>query len=155
MTGMPAGHIETFRAKLTPGNPDDCWEWPGSKNSHGYGHINRQVDGKQKTIATHRIAYALKNGPIPPGLVILHSCDNPACCNPNHLSAGTHQDNTDDKMAKGRHKVVTGHDHYESRFTPDQIQDIRADKATQEAIAAFYGVSQSTISRIKAGVCYK
>jgi hypothetical protein len=75
-----------------------CWEWTGALNNKGYGKLC--VNGKQ--IFAHRASYALHVGPIPPGSVICHLCDNPRCVNPDHLFAGTMLDNTRDMIAKGR-----------------------------------------------------
>jgi hypothetical protein len=75
-----------------------CWTWIGSRNRDGYGQF--KLNGK--LMRPHRVAYELAFGPIPPGAQILHSCDNPSCCNPNHLRTGTHQDNMDDKAERGR-----------------------------------------------------
>jgi hypothetical protein len=81
-----------------------CWEWLGAKDELGYGII--KVDGK--TMATHRLSYALTNGFIPNGLLVLHKCDNPSCCNPDHLFVGTQLDNVWDSINKGRH-ITFGH----------------------------------------------
>lgn len=75
-----------------------CWVWNGSKTLKGYGRTNFQ--GRKSH--AHRVSYKIFHGPIPEGLVIMHSCDNPPCCNPAHLSAGTHRDNVHDAIAKGR-----------------------------------------------------
>jgi hypothetical protein len=80
-----------------------CWEWQGYRNLEGYGRI-KAVGGIQ---GTHRVAYRLTKGEIPDGLVVMHSCDNPPCCNPAHLSLGTPLDNNNDKVRKGRHHVPT------------------------------------------------
>jgi hypothetical protein len=78
-----------------------CWLWTGAKNPFGYGNIGGER-GVPKNINTHRAAYELYVGPIPPGMVVMHSCDRPACFNPAHLSVGTPRDNTQDMIRKGR-----------------------------------------------------
>ncbi len=81
----------------------DCWIWTGSINRYGgYGQF---WDGKRSHNA-HRYAYILVHNIIPPGLVVMHACDNPAYVNPAHLSLGTYKDNTMDMMRKGRHTTV-------------------------------------------------
>lgn len=77
----------------------DCLEWTGSLDKNGYGKL--KVQGKQ--YYTHRIAYQLGYGLDPKELFVCHKCDNPKCVNPQHLFLGTHQDNMDDMLRKGRH----------------------------------------------------
>jgi len=88
---------ERFAAKLAR-RPSGCLEWTGAHQPFGYGHMwfNGAVVG------THRIAWVLANGPIPDGLQVCHTCDNPPCCEPTHLWLGTTQENTADMVAKGR-----------------------------------------------------
>jgi hypothetical protein len=77
----------------------DCWEWQGSRHHQWrYGHF--KLNGK--TVAAHRVAWEITNGDIPKGLVVCHVCDNPPCCNPNHLFLGTVAENNLDKKNKGR-----------------------------------------------------
>lgn len=76
----------------------DCWLWGGQVNPSGYGAIS--VEGKPKGV--HRVSYALFKGPIELGKLVMHSCDKPLCWNPDHLSVGTHADNTADMVRKGR-----------------------------------------------------
>lgn len=79
--------------------PNGCLEWTGDTNAGGYGVI--RVDGKQPL--THRFAWELTHGPIPPGIRVLHHCDNPPCCDAEKcLFLGTDADNVGDMMAKGR-----------------------------------------------------
>lgn len=81
---------------------DGCWEWPLSRNPEtGYGQF--MVRAVPMTLDTaHRYSYQVFVGPIPPGLLACHSCDNPGCFNPEHLFAGTYGDNVRDMFDKGR-----------------------------------------------------
>ncbi len=75
-----------------------CWRWTGEKRTGGYGYI--EVAGKAMRV--HRVAYEVLVGPIPKGLVVMHSCDQRDCINPAHLSLGTIADNNRDMRRKGR-----------------------------------------------------
>lgn len=77
-----------------------CWYWTGAKNNRGYGNVRIA----SKYLLAHRVSYAIAYG-IPDDMNVLHKCDNPACVRPNHLFLGTHQDNMDDMVAKGRAKA--------------------------------------------------
>ena len=80
-------------------NPETgCWEWQGAMYPNGYGAL--KVDGK--VIGAHRVSYEAFTCDIPQGMFVLHSCDNRRCCNPAHLSVGTHSDNMRDMHAKNR-----------------------------------------------------
>lgn len=137
---------ERFWEKVSVRGADECWTWTGAQ-SKGYGQF--KIDGAQ--MAAHRVAWVLKRGPIPAGLDVLHACDNRRCVNPNHLSVGTCQENTDDKMAKGRHRVGDKR----GRLTPALAEEVRSryqeSGVTQMELAAEYGVTQPTIARILAG----
>jgi CxxC motif-containing protein len=97
---LPAEERLWAKTDKTPGHgPNgDCWLWTGSHRSTGYG----QLSIKDKPVHVHRLSWILANGPIPAGLLIMHSCDTPLCVNPAHLSPGTHQENVDDMRKKGR-----------------------------------------------------
>jgi HNH endonuclease/Zinc-binding dehydrogenase len=77
--------------------PDGCWLWKDGRATTGYGYL--RADGRGKL--AHRVAYELTSGAIPPGLVVRHDCDTPACVNPAHLRLGTHAENMQD-MARRR-----------------------------------------------------
>ena len=79
----------------------DCWLWTGSLNATGYGTIGKGGRGNGIYLA-HRVSFELHHGPIPDGLFVIHSCDNPPCVNPAHLRAGTSRDNMQDAISRGR-----------------------------------------------------
>lgn len=85
-----------------------CWLWEGSKYSNGYGWI--KVFGR--VVSAHRFSHELHNGPIEEGEHILHSCDVKHCVNPDHLRAGTHQENMSEAAARGRMRSGKSHPMY-------------------------------------------
>jgi hypothetical protein len=95
----PRDQPETVRFWLHVNTADDCWLWNDGRRPDAYGSFHRD-DGKM--VGAHRFSYELANGPIPAGLHVLHSCDNPPCVNPAHLSVGTRLDNMRDMIRKGR-----------------------------------------------------
>jgi len=96
---MAGGEMKRFWSKVDIKGPDECWNWTGAKNNTNYGSF--YLEGK--LIGAHRMAYMLSNGNIDDKLMVLHSCDNPLCCNPSHLRQGTHVDNVHDTMNKKRY----------------------------------------------------
>ena len=69
---------------------DDCWEWAGAHDNHGYSKTSFEY----RDMAAHRVAYELVVGPIPEGLTIDHLCRNRGCVNPAHLEPVTQRENT-------------------------------------------------------------
>jgi HNH endonuclease len=76
----------------------DCWEWQGSRLPSGYG--NMSVEGQR--FYAHRLSVLLSGRTIPKGMVVMHSCYNPPCVRPSHLSVGTTAENRRDCADKGR-----------------------------------------------------
>jgi len=98
-----------------------CLEWQGGKIPDGYGCV--KCDGKNEL--THRVAWVLVNGPIPNGLDVLHKCDNPSCCDPEHLFLGTHLDNMHDRNQKGRSTALKGEHNGRAKLSAADVLYIR------------------------------
>lgn len=79
-----------------------CWEWTGTRNRQGYGVVCVAIGKVPTGIPAPRLQWMHCRGEIPAGLVVMHTCDNPCCVNPDHLVIGTTQDNLADMRAKGR-----------------------------------------------------
>lgn len=102
---------------------DECWPWLASRIRSGYGQLG--VGGT--VLRSHRLSYAIHYSD-PGTLFVIHSCDNPPCCNPKHLSAGTSADNTRDMVMKGRATKgpgLRGSQVGTSKWTEDQVLAIR------------------------------
>ena len=94
---------DRFWSKVRVSSPADCWEWVGGKTRDGYGLVgiqNSELVGKF-TVA-HRLSWYLHNGPIPTDTLVCHRCDNPPCCNPDHLFLSDRSGNMRDAYEKGR-----------------------------------------------------
>ncbi len=138
--------FEAYRQKIidnsVPEPNSGCWLWEKSIGNHGYG--NFCMHGTVMT-APRAAAKAFICAEIPPGVQVLHKCDNKLCVNPDHLELGTHQEN----MRQASDRGLT-RNQYGSVFSdPIKIARILADNRTQRQIAADYGVSQPVIQRIK------
>lgn len=120
--------------------PNGCWEWKKGKDYDGYGLTSFE----RKIIKAHRLAYLLKYGEIPQGMQVLHKCDNPPCCNPEHLMLGTTKDNMRDAHQKGRlagrgrnfgMTKRRGELHPTATITNEQAKEIRARFLAGEKVA--------------------
>ena len=131
-----------------------CWFWIGSKNTHGYGQMSLRGEVR----GAHRISYEIYVGPIPAGMCVCHSCDRPECVKPGHLFLGTHSDNIQDMLRKGRHKTGLGvYDFHkakevsEGKMTDRERHDakltLRGLGVSQEELSQIAGVHRVTVSR--------
>jgi hypothetical protein len=146
---MPSNHW--FWANVDVGDPDACWPWQRGKTPDGYGRLT--ILGR--FVLSHRLAYELAKGPLADGMQVLHSCDNPPCCNPAHLSEGTLLENQQDKWSKGRQSRLCGEEHGQAKLTRRKVRTMRAFYAArifkQPELADIYGISRSQVSRIIRG----
>lgn len=139
-----------FWEKVDVRGEDECWPWMAATISAGYGAISVY----QYARYAHRVAWMYANkADEPVGKVVMHSCDNRVCCNPRHLSAGTHSDNSQDMVRKNRawKPTVRGEDHPMAKLTEKQVIDIRSaldSGETATELAGKYGVSAAYIRRI-------
>ncbi len=145
------GFVKKFNSSLRGPTASGCMEWVGRTVELGYG----RVSWKRKSYFAHRIAWTLHNGPIPRGLFVCHKCDNPPCCNPEHLFIGTPKDNQVDCISKGRKPYVGGTRKSNARLTDDIVREIRASPSTQRELASKFGVTQSIIWLAKTGKTWK
>ena len=134
-----------------------CWEWKGARHKTGYpyGQVGAKcADGTTRSMVAHRLAYTVWVGPIPEGLIVMHSCDNPPCLNPAHLSTGTQTDNMRDMAEKGRDRH-TGSKNPRAVLNEAQVAEIRAmhvpGKYGYQRLADDFNVSKATVAGIIAG----
>jgi hypothetical protein len=157
------GTQEWFWSQVLPDQgPKDCAIWTGRYQSEGYGIATHKFTGHKDKPAS-RVSYQLAIGPIPPGKLACHTCDNRPCCRPDHVFPGTHQDNMDDMWAKGR--AYRGANHPNAILTEAQVREIyrRARKGRWQgaegekwtALAREFGVSILTISAIVRGQTWR
>lgn len=123
-----------------------CWEWTGQRKKDRFDYGLLWIG--QGVKRAHRVSYEVHKGPIPEGLDILHSCDNPPCINPDHLSVGTRGENCTD--AASRDRFPLNEKHHNTKLTVEQVKEIREYDGdfTQAELAKLYGVHQSLINRI-------
>lgn len=122
-----------------------CWLWTGATDKDGYGTVKLRGRRVEKA---HRLAYRLAHGDIELGKMVCHRCDNPRCCNPDHLFLGTAKDNKADCVAKGRHVKGEGL-YWKAKLTEHDVRAIRGDHRNSYQIADQYGVSAVLIQQIR------
>lgn len=138
-----SGPVPAHRPELGP-----CWVWRGKLNDAGYGIFTVGKRGYR----SHRISWALLHGQ--PELHVLHKCDNPPCLNPEHLFAGTQQQNVADMWSKARGSkppTQIGAANNRTKLTPEQVIEIRklyADGVSQPEIGERFGLGQAKVSDV-------
>lgn len=136
---------------------DTCWLWTGGKDKKGYGKISIGPASNRKHPKAHRISYFLHHGSLPDDRFVCHSCDNPACVNPDHLFLGTNADNMADMAAKGRAYSWkgrrSGEDNPHAKVTADDVRALRAATGLEQihSIAGRRGISIGHARAIASG----
>lgn len=133
-------------------SPDGCWYWLGLMHRDGYGLISTN----HITYTAHRVSYMIHKGEIPKDMHICHSCDNPACVNPDHLWAGTNYDNILDRVKKGR--SLLGSKHRSAKITEDDARNIKGLMSIglmPTLISRCRKISFTTVRDIRRGITWK
>ena len=138
-------------------NENGCWIWIGGKKTdkkwrNKGGLTYGQFCYIGKTRRAHRAAYLMFVGEIPDQMFVLHNCDNSLCVNPEHLRLGTHQENMDDMVKRGRAKAGG---FIRSKLTDEQVMAIREEKRGSTVLGRIYGVTPENIRCIKRGITWK
>jgi hypothetical protein len=137
-----------------------CWIWTKGKNGKDEKSAYGIVWFNGYRHKCHRLAFRLIKGPIPEGLLVCHTCDNPPCCNPAHLFVGTPKDNSDDARAKGRLHREMGSARYNAILTEEAVAEIKAGAPTRRygwgrMMARKYGVCPTAINNVIRGRRWK
>jgi hypothetical protein len=138
---------ERLVARLVVPALGPCLEWQGAHHPQGYGEFREDY----KLVRAHVRAFELANGPVPPGLLVCHRCDNPPCCEPTHLYAGTYADNARDAALAGSMSRGVGEAHAACKFTDAQVAAMRSMRnrgALLQQIADTFGAETSYVSRL-------
>lgn len=141
-----AGPVPAHVPELGP-----CWVWTKSTDRRGYGRFGLPGRHGGWTYA-HRWSWKAAHGAVPPGLCVLHRCDNPPCVRPEHLFVGTHGDNSADKKAKDRSN--RGERNGMARLTDDEVRaarELRSQGMTYAEIAQQLGRSLHPVWRAASG----
>ena len=134
----------------------DCWLYMAARDKWGYGEL--QYLGKH--LQAHRLSWMILKGH-PGKMHVLHKCNNPPCCNPDHLYLGTDKENARDRMAAGRY--VVGEKMHMAKLTEEQAREVRrlykkrapGNRGNSRELAARYGVSQNYIANLVSGRTWK
>lgn len=146
---LPMTLPQRFWSKAIIRGQDECWPWTRCKHEFGYGKIS--VAGRIEL--AHRLAWILTHGEVPPGMCVLHTCDNPPCINPGHLFLGTVADNQRDMESKGRGRgsSLVGEQCSAHKLTALQVLEMRvrfASGVSPTRLARQFNISKSQAWRI-------
>lgn len=149
---------ERFWAKVDKRGDNECWPWLACSNRDGYGSIG---DRPGHMMLAHRCAWQLVNGPIPRGdgalgTVVMHACDNRACCNPSHLRLGSQAQNIAD--CKGKQRIRKGSAHQSAKLDETDVKLMRFLRrigARNRDIAEWFGMSKQATSLVGNGTYWR
>jgi len=150
-----------FWNKVATAGDKQCWIWMGATNGK-YGILG--AGGRNKSpVYAHRVSWEIRNGKIPNGMYVLHSCDTPDCVNPNHLFLGTQKDNMLDCVKKKRHVsgygiVSLGRRNSMAKLRDDQVRSLRRMRksgCSLKYLSKRFGIAFQTVSKIARSDRYK
>jgi ribosome-binding protein aMBF1 (putative translation factor) len=137
--------FDRFWSKVNKGGESECWPWTAYCNRYGYGQF--WFNGRKQNAS--RVVMMLSGVDVE-GKEVCHHCDNPKCCNPNHLFVGTHEENVKD--AKEKDRIRSGEEHGRAKLSDELVKQIRHDysntELTQRELAEKYNTSASNIHSI-------
>lgn len=143
--------LDRFWSKVERRGSDDCWLWRARRDRNGYGRFQMKPG---KPWLAHRAAYFFARSEDPAGRDVCHSCDNPPCCNPQHLWLGDAKANVADMIAKGRRvlpRVRRGNEVNTTRLTAEKALAIVASPEPDSVLAALYAVTAAAIYNVRHG----
>lgn len=140
-----------IRENISVGNSSSCWEWIGCRTKAGYGRIKIQ----NTTYVITRLIYFLTYNVDPGPLLVLHTCDNPPCCNTKHLWLGDDRDNSRDRENKNRGNRLHGELCYNVKLSENDILTIRYSTSTDSILSEQFNIARRTIGRIRQGKMWK
>jgi len=160
--------LSRFWSHVERGEPSACWPWLAGTDKDGYGKFQITISSRPPKpihVRSHRLALFLNTGQLPPA--VLHKCDNPPCCNPEHLFAGTQRDNRADCVAKGRHArgdrssarrypQPRGERAHHAKLSDAQVEEIRRRYVPRTGVGELvreFGITYTTVRAIGLG-CY-
>lgn len=145
--------MERFWSKVDVRNTSKCWPWRAYKDKDGYGMF--LLEGKSER--SHRIALFLRTGNFPK--YACHKCDNPTCCNPDHIYDGSHAENMRDAKERKRFMPTRGSKHYSTSLTDAKVKAIREEYSKGDSnmleVAKMFGCSQSAVQRVVSRTTWK
>lgn len=145
---------DRFNRNWMPVTESGCWIWLGTIADTGYG---KMIAFGQPKASTHRVSYILHCGPIPLNSWVLHRCDVRLCVNPDHLFLGSAQDNSDDMIAKNRHrtKPSRGVENCNAKLDDAAVRHIRCSPLDGASLARKYGVTPRVIYLVRNDVTWR
>lgn len=139
---------ERLWSRIERNRDGQCWVWHGFRNVGGYGRIS--VKSRQTLV--HRLVYEMLIGPIPDGLCVLHTCDNPPCVNPAHLHLGDRRENLLEAYARKCHPGQKSENNGNAKLTHADVEAIREIYAlggeTHVSLARWFGIKRSEVGYI-------
>ncbi len=148
--------VERFWNNVAVGNRADCWPWKLSQTSNGYGQLSLRLDGVDRVLKAHKVAWEIRNDQrLKPNVRTSHSCDNKLCCNPGHVVI--YQTKLTEHYIDGHKRSPRGEKHGRSKLTERQaiIIKYKLGALTTREIADSFKVAFHTVWDIRKGITWR